>query len=675
MRKLLLCLLLASCLTVAAQVDSVPHRKCVAVVLSGGGAKGVAHVGVLKVLEQMKIPVDIVTGTSMGSIVGGLYATGYNAAELDSIVRCQDWSLLLSDRPDRKLVNLSERRKLDSYLLVKPIDLSRTHESIGGLIQGLNIERVFRHLTSCYPDSMDFSQLPIPFACVATNIVDNTEVDIYSGHLADAMRTSMAIPGAFTPIRRDTMVLVDGGLRNNYPVDLARRMGADIVIGVTLQDDGKTADELQTASGVLGQIIDINCKNKFSENLADTDIPIRVNCDGYGTLSFTKSAVDSLIQRGEYAALQNKEKLEQLAAELWKGQTPTEKMETCRPEPLTDGLTSVYQDNTPNVAYCYLGARFDTEEMAALQADVTYMLNTRYPTSFEVTARLGRRLMGRMDFNAGHRNGFRSGLSYTFRHNDTNIYYKGDRDHSSVYNEHMLDLKILSLEARKFQAALNVAWNYDYFVNMLSDGVTSTLLDSVRHQHYYRYQASFCYDSEDDPVFTSRGTHFSGSYGFYTDNFGDWKKHVGLSIASAVWRKTISFSRRFALQPMFYGRMVFGTDTPPMLSNFIGGATFGRYFEQQMPFAGIGNVEPIGNMFVAASLKSQVRLTDNNYVQARVAVGEHSGKFNELFDEKLLFGVEAAYYYRTILGPVGGSLGWSNRTNCLNAYVNLGFDF
>ena len=160
-----------------------------------------------------------------------------------------------------------------------------------------------------------------------------------------------------------------------------------------------------------------------------------------------------------------------------------------------------------------------------------------------------------------------------------------------------------------------------------------------------------------------------------TKLFGDWKKHVGLSIASAVWRKTISFSRRFALQPMFYGRMVFGTDTPPMLSNFIGGATFGRYFEQQMPFAGIGNVEPIENMFVAASLKSQVRLTDNNYVQARVAVGEHGGKFNELFDEKLLFGVEAAYYYRTILGPVGGSLGWSNRTNCLNAYVNLGFDF
>ena len=674
MRKVLLALSLAVCLSVVAQTDSLPHRKRVAVVLSGGGAKGVAHVGVLKVLEQMGIPVDIVTGTSMGSIVGGLYAIGYSANDLDSIVRVQDWSLLLSDRPDKNLVGLSERRKQDTYLLVKPVDLSNKSQSISGFIQGINLDRLFNHLTSCYPDSMDFGQLPRPFACVATNIVDNSEVDIFSGRVAEAMRTSMAIPGAFTPIVRDSMVLVDGGLCNNYPVDLARKLGADIVIGVTLQSDGKKADELQTASGVLGQIVDINCKNKFDENLADTDIPIRVNCEGYGTLSFSPAAVDSLILRGESAALQCKDDLEKLAAEL-RGYPKTGNLMTCKPAPLTDDLTDFYQNDSRKIAFFYLGARFDTEEMAALQGNVSYSLNTRFPTSLEVTARLGHRFMGRADFNLGYRQGVKSGLSYTFRHNDTDIYYEGSRDHSTVYNEHKVDLNLISLDISKFQVALNAAWDYYHFVDVLTSGSSVNLLDKARHQHYYRYRLSFCYDSEDNPFFTTRGGQFMGGYGFYTDNLGDWKDHIGLSIVDAVWRKTFTFGKVFSLQPMFCGRSIFGANTTSILMNFIGGTSFGRYFEQQMPFAGVGNVEPIKNVFASLSLKSQLRLTENNYAMVRVSAGQHSDKFDEIFNNKMLFGVEADYYYRTILGPVGGSLGWSNRTKCLNVYVNLGFEF
>ena len=252
----------------------VPHqRPRVAVVLSGGGAKGMAHIGVLKVLERAGIPVDIVTGTSMGSIVGGLYSVGLSATQLDSLVRCQDWPFLLSDRAVYSSEDLAGRRVQSTYFFSKTLRLHKGHLSgATGVIEGKNLMRLFRHLTTGYTDSMSFDSLPRRFACVATNIVDNTEYDFHSGVLAEAMRTSMSIPGVFTPVRKGNCVLVDGGLRNNYPADLARAMGAAYVIGATVQGPPKTADDLANGSSVLGQIVDVNCKNKYDDNLKLTDI-------------------------------------------------------------------------------------------------------------------------------------------------------------------------------------------------------------------------------------------------------------------------------------------------------------------------------------------------------------------------------------------------------------------
>ena len=257
----------------ASVADTLPQmasrqRPRVAVVLSGGGAKGMAHIGVLKVLERAGIPVDIVTGTSMGSIVGGLYAVGWSATQLDSLVRRQDWPFLLSDRAVYSSEDLEGRRLQSTYFFSKTLRLRKSHLSgAAGVIEGKNLMRLFRHLTAGYTDSMSFDSLPRRFACVATNIVDNTEYDFHSGVLAEAMRTSMSIPGVFTPVKKGDRVLVDGGLRNNYPADIARTMGAEYVIGVTVQGPPKTADDLIKGSSVLGQIVDVNCKNKDDDNL------------------------------------------------------------------------------------------------------------------------------------------------------------------------------------------------------------------------------------------------------------------------------------------------------------------------------------------------------------------------------------------------------------------------
>ena len=218
MKKLLLILvaILMSCMAFAQQDSIVKPRAKVGVVLSGGGAKGMAHIGVLKVLEKAGIPVDIVTGTSMGSIIGGLYAIGYNSHSLDSMVRVQDWSYVITDKEDLRSQSLRDRQKANTYFLSTGLTIGKRDNQAGGLIRGKNLAELFEQLCVGYTDSLDFSKdLPIPFACVATNIIDHSEIDFHSGRLPQAMRASMSIPGAISPVRLGDMVLGDGGLRTN----------------------------------------------------------------------------------------------------------------------------------------------------------------------------------------------------------------------------------------------------------------------------------------------------------------------------------------------------------------------------------------------------------------------------------------------------------------------------
>ena len=174
MKKILLLIVTFLMVTTVWCQDAEPKRKKVAVVLSGGGAKGMAHIGALKVIERAGIPVDIVTGTSMGSIVGGLYSIGYNANILDSLVRTIDWNYTLSDREDMSQQSLRDREKQNTYAFSRGFTLGKSNSNDGGIIKGQNLAQLFQKLCLGYTDSLDFDSLPIPFACVATDIIDNT---------------------------------------------------------------------------------------------------------------------------------------------------------------------------------------------------------------------------------------------------------------------------------------------------------------------------------------------------------------------------------------------------------------------------------------------------------------------------------------------------------------------
>lgn len=278
------------------------ERKKVGLVLSGGGAKGVAHIGVLKVLEEAGIPIDYIAGTSMGSIVGGLYAIGYDARCLDSLVRVQNWPFLLSNRVYRYDLPFSEKEKDEKYLLSIPMLRSKLIQMPAGFISGQNIYNLFSELTLGYHDSLSFMNLPIPFSCVAANLVNGEEVILNSGNLPLSMRASMAIPGVFSPVVLDSMMLVDGGIANNYPVDVMREMGADIIIGVDVSAGLRTMNELHSVLDIVDQLTNFLGMEKYEENVRLTNLYIKPDIEPYSAASFDPVAIDTLILRGERAA-------------------------------------------------------------------------------------------------------------------------------------------------------------------------------------------------------------------------------------------------------------------------------------------------------------------------------------------------------------------------------------
>lgn len=298
-----------------AQQAPAPQRPKVALVLSGGGAKGMAHIGVLKVLEEVGITPDVITGTSMGSIVGGLYAIGYRADSLEQLVLDQDWDQVLSDRVGLRNVIFEEKDFFENQLVSLPLRKGKV-EAPQGLIRGQRIENLLTRLTVPAYSIRDFRQFPIPFRCVAADIAKGKPVVIDKGRLSEAMRASMAIPTVFTPVNRDSMLLVDGGLIRNFPVQEAKAWGADIVIGVYTGWIKASKEELKNFSKILLQSNFLMSVQDAEQQMPMVDYYIEPNLADFGAQDFSKA--DSIISRGERAARLMMPLLQQLADSLAK---------------------------------------------------------------------------------------------------------------------------------------------------------------------------------------------------------------------------------------------------------------------------------------------------------------------------------------------------------------------
>jgi len=273
----------------------------IGLVLSGGGAKGFAHIGVLKVLEQYGIRPDYITGTSMGSIVGALYSLGYSATQLERIVTETDWEMLFSDKISFRDIPILDKNNYPGYPL-KMAFVNGVKPSLPtGMIQGQQIQALFSKLvweSNIYPD---FDAFPIPYRCVATDIISGKAVVIKEGNLAEAMRSSMAIPTVFSPVDKNSMLLVDGGIVRNFPVQDCIEMGADIVIGVyTGFNDNPKKKDLSSMIKLLARTSAFPGIIDSKEQAKKTDVLIEPDLSGYGPDSFRK--VKEIIALGEKAA-------------------------------------------------------------------------------------------------------------------------------------------------------------------------------------------------------------------------------------------------------------------------------------------------------------------------------------------------------------------------------------
>ncbi len=284
-------------------------RPKIGLVLSGGGAKGFAHIGVLKVLEQAGVKIDYIGGTSMGAVVGGLYASGYTAHQIDSIFQATDFDALLSDYIPRSSKNFYEKRNDEMYAFTLPFKKLK----IGiptSLSKGLYNYNLLNRLTYNVRHVRDFNQLPIPFACIATDIETGEEVVLNKGYLAQALLASGAFPTLFSPIEIDGKLLVDGGVTNNFPIEEVKKMGADIIIGVDVQDDLKDRKSLKEATRILVQITNLQMIEKMKQKVALTNIYIKPDINDFGVISFDRG--QEIIKKGEEAAFAQYEAIKKL---------------------------------------------------------------------------------------------------------------------------------------------------------------------------------------------------------------------------------------------------------------------------------------------------------------------------------------------------------------------------
>ena len=333
---------------VKARLDSIrQYRPTVAVVLGGGGARGMAHLGVLRYMEELGIPVDLIGGTSMGGLVSGLYSMGYGATYLDSLVRAIDWTVMMSDKVPDSFQTYKVRRNKERFAISIPFHYdnedmkarierqtrydknyeqsdTRTGDmgqemmaKIGmglpdGFLFGFNVRNTLSSVSVGYQDSLAFDKLPVPFYCVATDMLSLKEKNWTSGQLVDAMRSTMAIPGYFRPVSLEGMVLVDGGTRNNFPVDLAKAMGADIIIGSEMPSVRTLAD-LGNFANIAMQHITLLSADISENNREYTDILLQHELKGYTMLSFDSESVADIISQGYALAKENKEAFEDIA--------------------------------------------------------------------------------------------------------------------------------------------------------------------------------------------------------------------------------------------------------------------------------------------------------------------------------------------------------------------------
>jgi len=717
------------------------QRKKVGVVLSGGGAKGFAHIGILKVLEEAGIPIDYIAGTSMGAVVGGLYAVGYSADMIDSLIQIQDWNSLMRDVVSREHIPASQRNNHNRYVASLPYEFPFGDKSVGvtlppGVFTGQNIYNLFLNTTIGYQGNINFDDLPIPFGCISADVRTGKEVVMRNGDLAEAIRASMAIPGMFTPVEKDDLLLIDGGLVNNYPVDLVRSMGADIVIGSIFPIDDEVIEKSKgSISEITQQIWNFIGKDKRNSNVVDTDILITPDIYPYGMLDFQISAIDTIINRGVTATLKRWDGLMELKESLGiddddilmvnETKNPFLNLDTLKINSVSiEGITlreSSYLHRWINieddkitrdeldeiVAKIYgsgmfsrvyyrlegenpfdlvfkvevkeynslnLGIHFDSNDMAAILVNTQLKLSSSLNSMFDITTRLSRDPYLVIDYSINSGIFYKGGINYKISRNDLSIYERGDLSYNIGLTKNSLNLVFSEFYFANMMLHLGAQMEHFHFYKAL--GRAAEPPSSITsNQLYINYQLSGVYDNLNRVYFPSSGQYFSFHYSIHTDNFVQINNHTPTNIVSMKFFKPISLNENVFITPRIDARYILNDSVPLVYRNFVGGKTDSHYTPQQISLQGSKGMEVLKNMVFTTDLTFHFNFAPNNYIYSNLNLLVNNNHLHTLFDGDYYWGINMGYSYLSVAGPLRLELGYSELSKRFHPYVSYGYYF
>ena len=747
-------------------------RPTVALVLSGGGAKGAAHVGVIRYLQEIGIPVDIVLGTSMGGLVGGLFSLGYTPDEMDTIMTKMDWQSAMNDKVPREFFSYSQTKYKERYLLSIPfyyrkkdfieqkadeiqytngdnkydkLKLSADADASkmvkdnllgslpSGYIFGQNVSNIISALSVGYQDSMSFIDLPVPFVCVSTDMVTGKAKIWYDGKLPIALRSTMSIPGVFSPVKIAGMVLVDGGMRDNYPADLAKQFGADIIIGVDLSSGYRKYDEINNLGDIVTQGVDMLGRSSYEQNVGIPDVTIVPELSEFNMLSFDPVSIDTIMARGYEAALREAPELKAIKERIGNdkqmlvnipainvnenpvtlsgvdivGVKDKEKEYVMKKIGIKPGdkvtkssidkavgrvygtgafdyvkyefkgtespFDLVFSTKRGPVNQFGIGARFDTEEVVAILMNVGLNVHRLRGSAYDFEAKIGTNPYAQFHYSFDAPNIPTFNAVSSIRWTDRNTFSIGKSNFKISYWNLRQEAYLSNMRWSMFDIKAGIRNEYYALKSVMADQVIGDYdLNNLKNDYVSLHFAGRA-DTFDDGYFPSRGYNIGLDY--LWNFFGAPNEFKSFRTVKFDAKSVFRTGRVFSVIPSCDLRFILGDNTPLIYSNMIGGSMAGRYQDQQIPFMGINNAMAMRSNIIVGRLDFRFMFFKNNYLTAVFNLADDFDSFKDWKTISALFGTGVEYAYDSIVGPVKFNMHWSTRTHKLGAYFSLGFDF
>lgn len=702
-------------------------RPKIGLVLSGGGAKGFAHIGALKVLEEAGIQPDYIGGTSMGSIIGGLYAMGYSVEFIEDMVKKQNWNKLIYDKFNRDHRNISEKGIEEMFVVNFPL---RKNKFVmpSGVIEAQEVSWLFSRICSPIYQIRDFNQLQTPFLCIGTDIQGGKSIVLNHGNLAYAMRASMAIPGFFTSVEYQGDLLVDGGVVNNYPVLDVKAMGADIIIGVDVQRNSASIEELESMTETIMKIIGYHSVEAQLKAEKSTDIYIHPDIYDYGILSF--NSADSIIKRGEIKARESFPQLKALADSLNKIAPQKKKirnlepieyiyiedveylgLEHIKPKLLdgykhfkTPGLIKIsdieqwvrsihgtkffslvryelipFAQNsailrlTLNEASSRIisgGIHFDSDYKTAVNLKASFR-NWLLPESkANIILALGDNIKFRADYWVNW--GLIPGPGLAIDLNIVDIYaYK---DQIREKENRITDLQFTPFVKSIYKSYIEIEMGAQLEYSGIHAVTTYIPFEDVNNLSFNTF-LSLKHDTRNELFFQNSGTFLDFNVKMI-QSFKNISSHL-FWFGALDFNTTWKFSNLFSLRPnLNVVATSTGMDSPPhpQYNALMGGYSKYSFISGSIPFVGLNNLQTSGIVGYKLGLDAQFNLYKNkHFLVGTINIGEVEDNYDDLLQiNDLAFGWGLTYGYNSFIGPISLTLMGSNYMS-FGAFFNLGF--